>query len=213
MQTSMTFWDNAAERYSKAPIRDMKSYTYTLDRTRSYLKPSDHVLELGCGTGGTARLLADSVAQITGTDISPAMIQIAQRRAEEDGTQNARFEAADIMASPQGPFDAVLAHNLFHLVPETEVAIARIGDMVKPGGLFISKTPCLADPGLGWKMRLMRMAIRPLQMLGKAPFVRMLSIAELEAMIADAGFEIVEVGNFPAASASRYIVARRKGAG
>jgi len=78
------FWDNAAEKYSKDPIADMEGYTYTLERTRSYLSVTDHVLELGCGTGSTALELAGSVAKITASDIAPKMIQIAKEKAEKE---------------------------------------------------------------------------------------------------------------------------------
>ena len=211
MQSSAPFWDKIAPRYAKSPIRDLDAYHYTRERTRSYLKASDTVLELGCGTGSTALELAPSVSRITGTDISSEMINIAVQKAADAGIDNARFIAAAATdAMPEGGhYDAVLAHNLWHLVPGTETAIARVRDMVKPGGLFISKTPCLAQPGLGLKFGLMMLAIPLMQAVGKAPFVRKFTIAELEAMITDAGFDIVEAGNFPAVPPSRYIVARR----
>ena len=211
MQTAITFWDKIADRYSRQPIRDMDAYTYTLDRTRSYLSREDRALELGCGTGGTARLLAPSLSHITATDISPKMIQIAQQRAKEDGITNASFATADLQNNlpAGGPYDIVLAHNLFHLIPDTEQAIAHVSDLVQPGGLFISKTPCLAQPGLGWKIKLMLAAIPVLQAFGKAPVVRSFTISELENMITKAGFSIVETGNFPASPPNRYIVARK----
>ena len=52
-------------------------YERTL-RTGELLAKSDHVLELGCGTGSTALRLAADVASYLGTDFSPAMIAIAQ---------------------------------------------------------------------------------------------------------------------------------------
>ena len=78
MQTATRFWDKTAGRCAKMPIRDVEAYEYTLERTRSYLAKTDGVLELGCGTGSTALLLAGSVAGITGNDISPNMIGIAR---------------------------------------------------------------------------------------------------------------------------------------
>ena len=45
------FWDKAATKYAADPIKDMAAYTYTLERTRSYLRDSDTMLEIGCGTG------------------------------------------------------------------------------------------------------------------------------------------------------------------
>ena len=214
MQRSAKFWDRAAAKYARSPIRDMEAYTYTLERTRSYLGSGDSVLEMGCGTGSTALELAASVGHITGSDVSPAMLEIAREKAQAQGVQNIRFTTADAHGPlpDEGPFDMVLAHNLWHLVPETEAAIARVFDLVRPGGYFISKTPCLGQPGMGWKITLMLCAIPVMQALGRAPFVRKLTIAELERMITQAGFEIAETGNFPANPPSRYIVARKPGA-
>src|SRR5262249_9010493 len=45
------FWDRAARKYAAGRIADMPGYERTLERTRHYLKRSDKVLELGCGTG------------------------------------------------------------------------------------------------------------------------------------------------------------------
>ncbi len=200
-----------ADRYSKSPISDMEAYNASLDRTRSYLKPTDVALELGCGTGGTARILAPHVAHITATDISSEMIRIARERATAEGTENAEFEVADLEANlPNGgPYDVVMAHNLIHLLPDPSAAMHQVTDLVKPGGLFITKTPCLAKAELGWKWRLMLMALPVMQILGKAPQVTFFSARDLDQMISDAGFTIIETGSYPVTPPGRYIVARR----
>ncbi|MDW4549614.1 methyltransferase domain-containing protein [Defluviimonas sp. D31] len=216
MQTAAKFWDGIAEKYAKSPIRDMESYTYTLERTRSYLSPDDRVLELGCGTGSTALLLAPRVGEITASDVSPAMIAVGRRKAAAEGVTNIRFTAADVLdeAPGEGLYDAVLAFNLLHLLPDPERALRRVAARLKPGGLFISKTICLPEPGSGWTrerlvLTLMRGALPVMQLLGKAPFVRITRIAELEAMVTAAGFKIIETGNHPAQPPRRYIVARK----
>ena len=71
------FWNRVARKYAALPIADVAGYERSLERTRSYLRPTDKVLEFGCGTGGTALKLAPSVASIVATDISGEMIAIA----------------------------------------------------------------------------------------------------------------------------------------
>jgi len=212
MPTTAEFWDSVAEKYARSPIRDMDSYQYTLGRTRSYLAKTDKVLELGCGSGSTALLLAESVGRMTSTDIAPAMIEIARRKAAEAEAGNVRFEAAGILDAPRddAPYDAVLAFNLLHLVRDVEGALAHINGLLKPGGLFISKTICRPVAGFSFQYVLMRLALPVMRALGKAPFVAFRSIADWEAMITAAGFEIVETGNHPAQPPSRYIVARKR---
>lgn len=200
--TAMTFWDNIAPKYAKSKIKDLDNYHRSLERTRSYLKPTDRVLELGCGTGSTALLLAGDVAEYVGTDISGAMIDIA--RAKPDAPEGLRFvqaEAADEV--PGAPFDVVMGLNLYHLVEDLNGALRQAREMTAPGGLFITKTPCL-----GPKKWLFGPLIKVMQLFGKAPFLHFLHGRTLERKIEAAGFEIIETGNYPAIS--RYIVARKR---
>ena len=142
------FWNKVAPKYAKDPIGDMAAYEYTLERTRSYLGAEDRVLELGCGTGSTALLLANSVREIVGTDLSSGMIDIAREKATADGLTNTDFRIATAQdaANLSEPFDVVLGHNLFHLVEDMESIFAYVHRMLPVGGYFISKTPCLSDP-------------------------------------------------------------------
>ncbi len=209
MQQAAKFWDGAAESYAKSPIKDMESYEYTLGRIKSYLSDTDQVLEVGCGTGSTALLLAPNVAHMTASDISNNMIRIAEQKASKQGVQNTSFIATDLFGSKldQGPYDAVLALNLIHLIEDTEGAMKRISQLVKPGGLFISKTVCRPGKDTPLKFRFMLMILPLMQWLKKAPFVKFMEIAELEGHIADAGFKIIETSDSP--PPSRFIVARK----
>lgn len=209
--TDSSFWNKAARGYAKRPIADTESYEYTLGRTRSYLDAKDHVLEMGCGTGSTALRLADAAGRITASDYSQEMLNIGAEKAKEAGIDNVDFVRADIEAGDLDgqQFDMVCAFNVLHLVRDLEGSIAGIAEKTRPGGLFISKSPCLSEPALGFKFRAMMLAIPVLQLFGKAPHVGRFSIAELEQAITNAGFEIIETGNHPAHPPSRYIVARK----
>ena len=91
MKSAETFWDKAAARYAKSPIRDEASYQKKLAITRDYFQPDWSVLEFGCGTGGTAILHAPYVRDILATDISKNMLEIAQAKAADAGIGNIRF--------------------------------------------------------------------------------------------------------------------------
>lgn len=209
MQRAAAFWDKTAAKYAKSPIQDPEAYTYTLERTRSYLSPTDKVLELGCGTGSTALLLAADVDQIVASDISGEMIKIANGKAREQGVENVSFVTADLFDSAidDGPYDAVLALNLLHLVKDTPAAIRRINGLLKPGGIFISKTVCKPGEGASLKFRLIKAVLPILQVLGQAPYVNFMDVEELENIMTAQGFNIIEAGNHP--PPSRYIVARK----
>lgn len=199
------FWDDIAERYARDPVRNPDAYATTLSRARHWLHPSMQVLEIGCGTGSTALTLAEAVEEYTGADVSGEMIRIAEDKAQEAQVPNLSFTIAEA-TQVSGPWDAVLAFNLLHLLPDLPATLAHLRAQIPQGGMFITKTPCLGH----------RPWFRPLvwgmQMLGKAPLhVNHLTPKGLERMILDAGFEILETGDYPARPPSRFIVARAMG--
>ncbi len=206
MTTAPAFWDKIAEKYAQRPVTDMESYEYTLARTRSYLSEQDSVLELGCGTGTTALKLAPHVSSYIATDFAERMVAIGQRKYSSSSNAPAglSFIQADTDSAPKGPFDAVLAFNLLHLLPDLPEALTRIADRIRPGGLLISKTVCMGNAQ--WYLRPI---IGILQMFGKAPHVAFLKPRDLESMIGDLGFEILETGTFPKRPPARFIVARK----
>ncbi|WP_296988064.1 class I SAM-dependent methyltransferase [Thalassospira sp. UBA1131] len=206
MIRSDTFWDSAADKYARKPIGNEAAYVQTLDRTRAYLSPDQNVLEIGCGTGTTALKLAHSVRHLTATDISARMIEIAQGKAKDQATNNVTFSQKTIDDIAQGSerFDVVLGFNILHLLDQPEVAIAALHKVIKPGGMFITKTPCLGE-----KLWYLKPLIWVMQKLGKAPRVHFLNYARLEGMIQSAGFEVIETGSYPASTGSRFIVAKR----
>lgn len=209
MQTAAEFWDRVAPKYAKSPISDMEAYTHTLERTRSYLSRNDTVLEVGCGTGSTALLLADGVKHITASDVSPKMIAIGLEKAREQGVSNVDFVTAELFDSvlEGDPYDAVLAFNMLHLLEDIPAAIRRVGGLLKPGGMFISKTVCLPGVGAPLKYRLLKVVLPLMQMVGKAPYVNFMEIGALEECVLSEGFKILESGNYP--PPSRYIVAQK----
>lgn len=207
MKTAETFWDDAAEKYAKSAIADEASYRYTLERTQSYLSADDKVLEVGCGTGSTALLLAEHVKHITASDVSGNMIQIGQEKAQTQNVSNIKFVVSDLCgnAPDNEVYDAVLAHNVLHLLEDIPAAIQHISKHLKTNGIFISKTVCAEGKGLPFKYRIMKFILPLLQLFGMAPYVHFISAAELETIIKTNGFKILESGDFP----SRYIVARK----
>jgi ubiquinone/menaquinone biosynthesis C-methylase UbiE len=208
--TDARFWDKIARKYAASPIGDMEGYERTIDRTRQLLRATDTVLELGCGTGTTALKLAPHVARMVATDLSPEMIAIAREKAAAQGCTNAEFAVAgpEDALWPDASFDAVLAFNLWHLVADRAAALAHVRRVLKPGGLFVSKTPCLAEMN-----PLIRLAVPVARLIGQAPWVAIFSASDLEREIEAAGFAIVERARHGSGrkDARIFIVARKAG--
>jgi len=199
------FWDRRAAEYLKKPVPDAEAYALTLQRVRSHLTPNASVLELGCGTGTTALHLAASTRQILATDYSAAMIAIGDARARAEGVSNVHFRCCtlDDPELAAGSFDVVMAMNLLHLLDDIPARLGRIRELIRPGGLFISKTPCIGDQGLA-----LRVVIPVLRALGLAPYVNFVTERSLSADLTNAGFELTETGMYPKKTRSYFVVAR-----
>lgn len=188
-QDDARFWDRTARKYAASSIADPAGYQRTLDAAWRLLKASDNVLELGCGTGTTALALAPALARLVGSDLSSEMIAIAREKAASANSANVSFEVATLQSKqwPDGAFDAVLAFNVLHLVATWREDLASIHRLLKPGGLFISKTPCLKEMSVA-----LRVFVPAMQAIGRAPYVAFFSAEDLERALSEAGFEIVE---------------------
>ncbi|MEO1122584.1 MAG: class I SAM-dependent methyltransferase [Cyanobacteria bacterium J06639_16] len=187
MNASAQFWNKVADGYAKQPIADEAAYQKKLKVTQKYLQPSMNVLEFGCGTGSTAIVHAPYVQHIRAIDFSSNMIAIAQAKAAAQNIQNVTFEQASIdeLSVPDSTYDAVLGLNVIHLLENKEEAIAKVHNMLQPGGVFITSTLCLGDTMAWFKL------IAP---IGKAlrlfPLVQVFTIKDLEKSLTDTGFAI-----------------------
>lgn len=185
------FWNKAARKYAKSPIADMAGFDRTLARTRELLPAGARVLELGCGTGTTALRLADAAESYLATDISSEMIAIGREKAAatEDGAASRpdfRQATARELAAEGTRYDAVLGFNYLHLAGDVPEALGDIRSLLTPGGIFISKTPCLGDMN-----PLIGLAIPVMRLFGKAPSsVASMTAAALTEAIRAAGFEV-----------------------
>ncbi|MEM9705980.1 MAG: class I SAM-dependent methyltransferase [Pseudomonadota bacterium] len=203
MPTQESFWNKAADKYAAQPVRNEAAYKATIERVRSRLTQDMAGLEVGCGTGTTALLLADAIGSLLATDVSTRMIEIAEQKRLDQNAENVTFRAG-LIDDPQlqaASFDVVLAFNLVHLVPDRQAFLASVKALLKPGGLFISKTPCVKEMNL-----FIPIVIKGLQLIGKAPNVESFGPDELKSDIQSAGFEILEEDVLP--KPSWYIVAR-----
>ena len=181
------FWDRMAERYSRKPVADEAAYQKKLQVTREYFRPDMEVLEFGCGTGSTAISHAPHVKHIQAIDFSSKMIEIAQGKAEADSVGNVTFERSSIddFSAPDQTFDAVMGHSVLHLLDNKEAVIAKIHRMLKPGGVFVSSTACLADT-----QGFLRFIVPIMQFFGRAPMVKFFTKDALRASLIEAGFAI-----------------------
>lgn len=185
------FWDRIAPKYAAGPIADMAGYEATLRRVQALLSTEQDVLEIGCGTGSTALRLAPFTRRMLATDVSAGMIAIARERLAAQPLPQLGFAVADADAPVlgQGEYDVVLAFSVLHLVGDLDHALQLLVQALRPGGLLISKTPCMTE----MNPLIPRLALPLMQAIGKAPPVLCFDAQQLQSAIVRQGLEIVSV--------------------
>jgi SAM-dependent methyltransferase len=185
------FWDRIAVKYAADPIADMAGYEATLRRVQGLLSADQDVLEIGCGTGTTALRLAPFTRRLLATDVSTGMIAIAREKLAAQPIPQLSFAAADAdePAFGQGAYDVALAFNVLHLVSDLDHALALAVQALRPSGLLISKTPCIAE----MNPLIPHLVLPLMRAIGKAPHVLCFNGDALQSAIARQGMDIVSV--------------------
>ncbi len=140
-ELSIREFTKAAEVYDSghAGIYEMcrDDYPPILDE----LKKDDfqNLLDVGCGTGPMAELLASEFPdrRYTGLDLTPRMIEVATAK----GIEGARFVVGDAEELPFGDasFDAVICANSFHHYPNPQAFFDGVARVLRPGGKLVPR--------------------------------------------------------------------------
>ena len=124
-------WD--AGRYDSA-------HSFIWERGRGVVEllapvPGERILDLGCGTGHLTSHIAESGAEVVGTDSSDDMVRVASQN-----YPHIRFEVADARSLPYvAEFDAVFSNAVLHWVRPPEAVIESVWRALRPGGRFVAE--------------------------------------------------------------------------
>jgi 2-polyprenyl-3-methyl-5-hydroxy-6-metoxy-1,4-benzoquinol methylase len=108
------------------------------------------VLDVGCGDGANAVLLARLGARVTGLDVSPGAIAVAEKRARLEGVlDRTRFLCAPVEAArlEARQFDVIWVDNvLHHLLDDLPATLSALCGWARPGALFVAIEPTNRAP-------------------------------------------------------------------
>ena len=137
-----SFWDRWARFYDLTQWSNRAVNAAAAARAAELIPRGARVLDCAAGTGEFSLAAAENAASVLCTDQSLPMLERARKKAERQGLTNITFARRDLTAlpNPDGSFDAVIAANVLHLLPEPEKAARELWRVTAPGGRLILPT-------------------------------------------------------------------------
>jgi SAM-dependent methyltransferase len=130
------FYERDAAKYD-GRIRFFERVLFAGGREWVCEQAEGEVLEIALGTGRNLPFY-DQDVRLTGVELSPAMLAIARRRAEELGREaDLRVGDAQSLDFPAERFDTVVCTLSLCTIPEDRVAVAEVKRVLRPGGRFV----------------------------------------------------------------------------
>jgi len=136
-----------AKKHKKMVEKFGHEYTAKL-RSRGFER--GRIMDVGCGSGGTAIVLANNLphAEVYGIDLSQPLLDIAKVSSRlSDLHDRVKFESADVHNIPyeEHSFDVVLSINMVHLVEDPVQMLNEMARILAPNGIVF-----IADLRRSW---------------------------------------------------------------
>ena len=154
------------------------------------LRPGESVLDLGSGAGLDCLLAARAVGEtgrVIGVDMTPEMVTLARENAARAGVGNIEFRLGEIEHLPvvDRSVDVVISNCVINLSPDKRSVFSETHRVLKPGGrLVVSDVVATGE---------LPEAVRQYLSLHAACVAGAATVPELEAYLAAAGFDDIEI--------------------
>jgi len=155
---------------------------------RMTLRPSQRMLDVGCGVGGAARSIAAHLGcHVTGIDLTPDFISVARELTLRSGLQNlVDFEVANALSMPfsDGAFDAAVTIHAAMNIKDRNGLYREVARVLKKGAAF-HIYDVMKGPALGLDF--------PVPWAESADTSHVITPAETQQLLESAGFDVVEI--------------------
>ena len=137
-----TFWDRVAGLYDLFEWSNRRVNAAARARVAALIPAGARVLDCAAGTGLFTLAVAERAGSVLCTDQSEAMLGRARKKAQKRKLANVGFAVRDVTAlpDPDGAYDAVIAANVLHLLPDPGPAVRELWRVTAPGGRLILPT-------------------------------------------------------------------------
>lgn len=154
------FWQRTASRYDLSMRVIGAPLHASLPTIVEAVRGRERVLEVAAGTGLVTRAVAPVVGSLVATDYAPAMVEQLDTRLAEEGLPEVQTRVLDLFTLDGSErFDAIIAANVLHLVPDMDAALAALTRALEPGGRLVVPTYAHAETAVsGVVSRLMGLA-------------------------------------------------------
>ena len=178
------FWERTAGRYDLSMTLFGGPLAAMLPLVAEEVDGLERVLEVAAGTGLVSAAIAPVVGELIATDYAEAMVAKVDARVRTLGLDNVHTRTLDVYAlDGTDRFDAIVAANVLHLLPDVERAVDAMVGALRPGGRLVLPTYCHDQT------RLAQVTSRLLGLVG-FPGQRRLTLDRLEGMLAGRGMAV-----------------------
>jgi SAM-dependent methyltransferase len=112
----------------------MPKYGFEAAYFLPYIKPTDSVLDFGCGNGGIMRHLIKKGAEVTGVEVNDSSRILAEK-----GGFKVYTRLGEIPADVK--FDVIISNHVLEHVPNVLEIVGQLRTHLKPSGLLVVKLP------------------------------------------------------------------------
>jgi SAM-dependent methyltransferase len=196
------FTRQAALFSTAAPITNADALRMIVEAARP--GPDDTVLDVACGGGIVVCAFAPHVRRATGIDVTQAMLDEAQRLAQEKGLANVEWRQGDVNSLPfeDGGFTIVATRFSVHHFPNPAAVLREMARVCTPGGrLVVVDMYASEDPAKAAEFN-------RLERLRDPSHMRSLSLAELKGLFGEAGLPEPEASLYELRDEVRNLLAR-----
>jgi len=199
-----TYWDRHAKNYDLSMKLFGGPLAAMVSNLEDLLRGAGEVIEVAAGTGIATVALGRVARRVVATDYSERMVAKLRERVREEAFTNVDVEHADIenLRFGDGRFDAAVATNVLHLVPDLDHALRELARVVRPGGMLVVPTYCHAQTLVA------RAASRGLSLTG-FPGRRRLTLAELRSRVVRVGLDVAQAKLLPGLLPIGFVAARK----